>query len=160
YLEADEQIEAPLHGHGLTPADLVVIGRHCVGLDYLLGGMQDQGFRRKFLAVVSTGGLLAARRGECDVAGIHLLHPETNVYNRPYLSDDLVLIPGYGRLQGILFRRGDARFEGRTVAAAVTEALGDPQCILINRNRGSGTRLLIDRLLGESRPPGYLAETK
>ncbi len=149
-----------LLGNGLQPADLVVIGSHCVGLDYLLGRMHERGFRSKFLAVGSSGGLMAARRGECDVAGIHLLNAETNEYNRPFLSADLVLIPGYGRLQGLLFRRGDARFEGRSVSEAVALALGDSGCILINRNRGSGTRLLIDRLLGANRPPGYLAEAK
>jgi putative molybdopterin biosynthesis protein len=36
----------------------------------------------------------------------------------------------------------------------------DSDCILINRNRGSGTRILIDRLLGSARPPGYLRESK
>src|SRR5262249_58777307 len=36
----------------------------------------------------------------------------------------------------------------------------DPKCILINRNRGSGTRILIDRLLGAARPAGYLAEAR
>jgi putative molybdopterin biosynthesis protein len=122
--------------------------------------MQERGFRSKFLAVGSTGGLMAAGRGECDVAGIHLLHAETNVYNRPYLSADLVLVPGYGRLQGVLFRRGDPRFEGRTASAAIALALGDSECVLINRNRGSGTRVLIDGLLGAHRPLGYLAEAK
>jgi putative molybdopterin biosynthesis protein len=138
----------------------VVIGSHCVGLDYLLGRMQQLGHRSKFLAVGSMGGLTAARRGECDLAGIHLLDPETNTYNRPYLSDDLVLLPGYRRLQGIVFRPGDRRFEGWTVEEAVAAARADPNCVLINRNRGSGTRLLIDRLLGAARPPGYLTEAR
>ena len=53
--QADETVEVHLLGHGLQPADLVVIGSHCVGLDYLLGRMQEQGFRSKFLAVGSTG---------------------------------------------------------------------------------------------------------
>jgi putative molybdopterin biosynthesis protein len=160
YLEAGETVEVHLLGRGLRPADLVVIGSHCVGLDFLLGRLQERGFRSKFLAVGSTGGLLAARRGECDVAGIHLLHPETNVYNRPYLSEDLLLLPGYGRLQGIVFRHGDHRFENLAVADAVAHALADPDCVLINRNRGSGTRVLIDRLLGSARPPGYLTEAR
>jgi putative molybdopterin biosynthesis protein len=160
YLEAEEMVEVHLLGSGLQPADFVVIGSHCIGLDYLLSRMHERGFRSKFLAVGSTGGLMAARRGECDLAGIHLLHPETNVYNRPYVTEDLVLIAGYGRLQGIVFRRGDARFEGRAVSEAVALALQDPACILSNRNRGSGTRLLIDRLLGGDRPAGYLAEAK
>jgi putative molybdopterin biosynthesis protein len=160
YLEAGDIVAVHLLGSGLEPADLVVIGSHCIGLDYLLGRLHERNIRSKFLAVGSTGGLMAARRGECDVAGIHLLHPETGVYNRPYLTDELLLITGYGRVQGIVFRRGDARFEGRTVSAAIALALQDPDCILINRNRGSGTRLLIDRLLGDNRPAGYLAEAK
>jgi putative molybdopterin biosynthesis protein len=160
YLEAGETVVVHMLGRGLHPADLVVIGSHCVGLDYLLGRLQEQGFRSKFLAVGSTGGLMAARRGECDLAGIHLLHPETNTYNRPYLSDDLILIPGYGRLQGIVFRKGNARFEGRSIAEAVAQALADPGCVLINRNRGSGTRILIDRLLDQARPAGFLTEAR
>jgi putative molybdopterin biosynthesis protein len=112
------------------------------------------------LAVGSTGGLNAARRGECDLAGIHLLDPKTNTFNRPFLTDDLILIPGYGRLQGIVFRPGDARFEGRAVQEAVARALADSECVLVNRNRGSGTRVLIDRLLGAARPAGYWAEAR
>ncbi len=160
YLEAGDRVDVHLLGRDLRPADLVVIGSHCVGLDYLLGQLQQRGFRSKFLAVGSTGGLTAARRGECDVAGIHLLDPETDRYNRPFLTPELELLPGYVRLQGIVFRKGDSRFEGRTAADAVGAALADPGCVLVNRNRGSGTRVLIDRLLGEARPPGYLAEAR
>src|SRR5439155_6243897 len=80
YLEAGEVVDVHLLGGGLRPADLIVIGSHCVGLDYLLGRLHDQGFRTKFLAVGSTGGLTAARRGECDLAGIHLFDPATNTY--------------------------------------------------------------------------------
>jgi putative molybdopterin biosynthesis protein len=110
--------------------------------------------------VGSTGGLIAARRGECDLAGIHLLDPETNTYNRPFLGTDLLLLRGYGRLQGIVYRSGDVRFEGRAAAEAVATALADPECVLVNRNRGSGTRVLIDRLLGSAQPPGYLTEAR
>src|SRR5262249_10207733 len=153
YLEAGDVVDIHLLGQGLRPADLVVIGSHCVGLDYLLGRLQEQGIRSKFLAVGSTGGLSAARRGEVDLAGIHLLDPTTGVYNRPYLGDDLLLIPGYGRLQGIVYRKDDPRFEGCSLSDATAAALADPQCVLVNRNRGSGTRVLIDRLLGPHRPP-------
>jgi putative molybdopterin biosynthesis protein len=160
YLEAGDVLEVHLLGHGLRPADLVVIGSHCVGLDYLLGRLDERGIRSKFLAVGSTGGLNAARRGECDLAGVHLLDPATDTYNTPFLGDDLELLPGYGRLQGIVFRPGDRRFEGRGVADAVAAALADPECALVNRNRGSGTRVLIDRLLGNARPPGSLTEAR
>jgi putative molybdopterin biosynthesis protein len=160
YLEAGAAVEVHLLGQGLQSADLVVIGSHCVGLDYLLGRLQDGGVRTKFLAVGSSGGLAAARRGECDLAGVHLLDPETGTYNRPYLSGDLRLLPGYRRLQGIVFRRGDGRFEGRTAASAAAAALADPDCVLVNRNRGSGTRVLIDGLLGGAAPPGHLTEAR
>jgi putative molybdopterin biosynthesis protein len=160
YLESGDAVEVHLLGQGLQSADLVVIGSHCVGLDYLLGRLRERGLRTKVLAVGSTGGLAAARRAECDLAGIHLLDPATGAYNRPFLGDDLLLLPGYRRMQGIVFRRGDARFEGKSLAEGVAAALADPGCVLVNRNRGSGTRVLIDRLLGGARPAGYLAEAK
>jgi putative molybdopterin biosynthesis protein len=160
YLEARSVVDVYQLSRGLRAADLVVIGSHCVGLDYLLGRLQERGVQSKFLAVGSTGGLEAARRGECDLAGIHLLDPQTGEYNRPYLSADLQLIPGYRRLQGIVFRPGDTRFAGRTPEEAVRAALADADCVLINRNRGSGTRLVIDQLLHGARPPGYSAEAR
>lgn len=160
YVEAGDRVEVHLLGEGVRPADLVVIGSHCVGLDYLLGQLDERGFRSKFLAVGSTGGLQAARRGECDLAGIHLLDPKTDTYNRPFAGDDLVWLQGYGRLQGIVFRPGDPRFEGLTIETAVANALADPACVLVNRNRGSGTRVLIDRLLGSAQPPGFLSEAR
>jgi putative molybdopterin biosynthesis protein len=160
YLETGDMVDVHLLGVGVRPVDLVVIGSHCVGLDWLLGRLRDRGFRSKFLAVGSTAGLAAARRGECDLAGIHLLDPATNTYNRAYVTEDLILVPGYGRLQGIVFRRGDARFDGRSVPEAVAQALADPECVLVNRNRGSGTRLLIDQLLGARQPQGYWTEAR
>jgi putative molybdopterin biosynthesis protein len=160
YLEADETVHVHLLSEGVQPADLVVIGSHCVGLDYLLGRLQDSGWRSKFLAVGSMGGLAAARRGECDLAGIHLLDPKTREYNRPFLGDDLRIIFGYGRLQGIVFRKGDSRFEKHSIPDAMAAALADASCILVNRNRGSGTRILIDQLLGNAQPTGYLAEAR
>jgi putative molybdopterin biosynthesis protein len=160
YLEAGEEVEVRLLGKGLRPAELVVIGSHCVGLDYLLGCLRKQGFHSKFLAVGSSGGLAAAERGECDLAGIHLFDPATGTYNKPFLTGGLMLLPGYSRMQGLVFRRGDERFEGRTITDAVAAALKDANCILVNRNRGSGTRVLIDGLLGSARPPGYPMEAR
>jgi putative molybdopterin biosynthesis protein len=58
-------------------------------------------------------------------------------------------------LQGVVFRKGDKRFEGRSAAEAVKAVLDDPACIMINRNAGAGTRVLIDELIGSARPPGY-----
>lgn len=167
-VEAGTRVEVQLLGQRLQPADLVVIGSHCVGLDYLLGQLQRRGVSVKSLYVGSTGGLAAARRGQCDLAGVHLLDAATGVYNRPFLTADLELIRGYGRLQGIVYRRGDQRFEGKEPAAALAAVLADPQARMVNRNAGSGTRILIDRLLetkgsqsgAGSLPAGYAVQVK
>jgi putative molybdopterin biosynthesis protein len=153
-------VDVQLLGRELQLADLVVIGSHCVGLDYLLGELQQRGIRSKFLAVGSTGGLEAARREECDLAGIHLLDPNTNRYNRPFLTPALDLIRGYGRLLGIVFRRGDERFEGRTARDAIATAKSDPECVMVNRSQGSGTRAVIDRLLEGAKPRGYAVQPR
>jgi len=159
-VEAGSPVTVRLLGSQLRPADLVVIGSHCVGLDFLLGKLQDRGFHTKFMAVGSTAGLEAAKRGECDLAGMHLLDPDRGQYNLPYLTAELELVEGYGRLQGVLFRRGDGRFEGCTATEAIARVKDDPDCVMVNRNRGSGTRILIDRLLDGSEPPGYSVQTR
>jgi putative molybdopterin biosynthesis protein len=144
----------------LQLADLVVIGSHCIGLDYLLGELHQQGVRSKFLAVGSLAGLEAATRGECDLAGVHLLDATSGEYNRPFLTPTLELISGYGRLQGIVFRAGDTRFEDRLADEAIATAVSDPSCVMVNRNQGSGTRALIDRLLHGAKPPGYAVQPR
>ena len=154
-VQAGTLVDIQLLGRELQLADLVVIGSHCLGLDYLLGALHERGVRSKCLAVGSTAGLDAARRGECDVAGIHLLDTKTHQYNRPFLVPELDLVDGYGRLQGVVFRRGDRRFEGRAAREAIAEARHDPTCVMVNRNQGSGTRALIDRLLEGARPAGH-----
>lgn len=159
-VEAGTVVDVRLLARDLRLADLVVIGSHCVGLDYLLGELQGLGFSTKFLAVGSTAGLDAVSRGQCDVAGIHLLDPQSGQYNRPFLTGDLELIPGYGRLQGLLHRPGDARFEGKTAKAAVAGVRADADCMMVNRNAGSGTRILIDGLLQGHKPPGYAVQAK
>lgn len=159
-VEAGTTVPVQLLGRDLRPADLVVIGSHCIGLDYLLSELEASGVGVKFLAVGSTAGLEAVQRGQCDLAGIHLFDPATGQYNLPFLSPDLELIPGYGRMQGILFRPGDPRFEGKSAQEAAELARQDESCHLINRNMGSGTRVLIDRLLGSARPPGYSLQAR
>jgi putative molybdopterin biosynthesis protein len=159
-VQAGTTISVQLLGRDLQLADLIVIGSHCIALDYLLGELDRQGVRSKFLAIGSTGGLYAAMRGECDLAGVHLLDPITGEYNRPFLTPELDLIRGYGRLQGIVFRRGDGRFEGRAAPDAIAGAIADPACVMVNRNQGSGTRVLIDRLLGGAKPHGYAVQPR
>jgi putative molybdopterin biosynthesis protein len=54
-----------------------------------------------------------------------------------------------------VFRPSDARFEGRSAEAALHAALADPAALMVNRNAGSGTRVLIDSLLGGAKPAGH-----
>ena len=204
-VEAGEPVQVRLIGRQREVADLIVMGSHCVGLDLLLSQLQRRGVTSKLLNVGSSAGLLATKRGECDIAGIHLLDPLTGEYNRPFLSDAVELIPGYGRSQGIVFRRGDTRFEGRSLDEIVGMVTGRDQatqpsdatsfnrvgnaprderhgelvhhstrgalptrlneaapssetCVMVNRNQGSGTRILIDRLLAGAKPPGYAVQ--
>jgi putative molybdopterin biosynthesis protein len=157
-VEAGQPVEVRLLGRDLELADLVVIGSHCVGLDWLLSELQRRGVVAKLLTVGSSAGLEAARRGECDLAGVHLLDPLTGEYNRPFLSPGVELISGYGRRQGIVHRSGDPRFAGRSLDEIVATVASDADCTMVNRNQGSGTRILIDRLLGGARPSGYAVQ--
>jgi len=141
-------------------ADLTIIGSHCVGLEVLIDWLESEGISVKALNVGSTGGLAAAKRGECDIAAIHLMDPETGEYNRPFLTPALHLIPGYRRLQGIVYRKGDPRFEGRSLEDVIGGAIAAPDCLMVNRNAGSGTRILTDRLLGGAKPAGYWSQPK
>jgi molybdopterin molybdotransferase/putative molybdopterin biosynthesis protein len=65
------------------------------------------------------------------------------------------LVKGWQRMQGVLFRPGDGRFEVRRASDAIKIALADDNCLMVNRNAGAGTRALIDKLLAGARPPGY-----
>ncbi len=159
-VEAGSAVQVQLIGQDLSPADLVVIGSHCVGLDYLMSQLQDRGFKTKLLAVGSSGGLEAAIRGECDLAGIHLYDPGSDQYNQPFLSETTRLIPGYQRTQGLLYRRGDQRFEGKDVATFIEQAIASDECVMVNRNQGSGTRIHIDRLLAGAEPTGYAVQAR
>jgi putative molybdopterin biosynthesis protein len=159
-LAAETPVRVQLIARALRLPDLNIIGSHCVGLDAIIDRLQASGVSVKALNVGSMGGLAAAKRGQCDVAGIHLMDPDTGAYNRPFLSETLDLVPGYRRLQGIVFRQGDRRFEGRTAEAAMAAVLADSGCVMVGRNAGSGTRMLIDRLLDGARPPGYWSQPK
>ncbi len=135
--------------------DLVIAGSHCVGLEPIADALTATGFAVRILALGSMGGVQAAKRGECDVAPLHLLHAETETWNAPFLDESLELVEGWRRVQGVVFRKGDGRFEGKTAQEAIAAALADPACLMVNRNPGAGTRILIDRLLAGRRPEGW-----
>ena len=154
-MPAGTEAEVTLFTPHVRVPDLVIVGSHCTGLDLVTAPLARAGLTVRSIAVGSLGGLAAAKRGECDLAPIHLFDDRSESYNTPFLTDGLELVPGWRRMQGIVFRKGDARFEGRSAQEAVRSALADPACIMVNRNQGAGTRILIDRLLGDARPDGY-----
>ena len=155
-LPAGTRAEVRLLTPRVTVPDLAIVGSHCTGLDAAIGMLAERGFSARVMAVGSLGGLAAAKRGECDLAPIHLLDPASGTYNAPFLGPGLSLVPGWRRLQGFVFRADDARFTpAATVEAALAAALADPDCLMVGRNTGAGTRILIDRLLGPARPDGY-----
>ncbi len=161
-LEAGEDTTIHLLGESTRPSDLMIIGSHCVGLDFLLGEMQKRGVSCKFLTVGSMGGILAAQRGECDLAGTHLLDVASNQYNSHLLTAELALIKGYRRSQGLLFRKDDSRFAlvKQNIQETIRQLMENQNVRMINRNLGSGTRVLLDRLLAGQRPSGFFQEAK
>ena len=154
-LDAGTNARVTLIGQAAKAPDVVIMGSHDVALDVVVGALGERGFSARTIAVGSQGGVNAALRGECDVAPVHLVDPGTGIYNKHLLAPGLSLVKGWKRMQGVLFRPGDKRFEGKTAQQAAEAALADPKCLMVNRNAGAGTRVLIDKLLGGKRPPGY-----
>ena len=153
-LDAGTDMPVTLIGAARMP-DLVIMGSHDVALDVVLSALTRQGFSMRTIAIGSQGGVTAVSRGECDLAPVHLLDPSGAVYNKHLVTPGLSLVEGWQRMQGVVFREGDIRFAGKSAADAVKAALADPDCLMINRNAGAGTRVLIDRLLDGKRPPGH-----
>ncbi len=101
------------------------------------------------LAITFSGsleGLVALARGEADVAGCHLLDEDTGDYNAPFVrrllpGRPVVLVTLASRQQGFMLRPG---LEAAEVDAA---AIARRRWRVANRQRGSGTRVLLDHVL-------------
>jgi putative molybdopterin biosynthesis protein len=159
-LDAGSVVDVTLIGGAAHAPDLVIMGSHDVALDVVVGALAERGFSARTLAVGSLGGVAAASRGECDIAPVHLIDPASGEYNVHLAAPGLRLVRGWQRMQGILFRPGDKRFEGRSAHDGLKGALADSAALMVNRNAGSGTRVLVDRLLAGARPPGYANQPK
>jgi putative molybdopterin biosynthesis protein len=159
-LDAGTRARVTLIGPSAALPDLVVTGSHCVALDAVIGALAVQGFSARTIAVGSQGGVTAAQRGECDLAPTHLIDPATGIYNAHLIRPGLALVKGWQRMQGFVHRADDLWFAGRTAGQAVERALADPKCLMVNRNAGAGTRVLIDKLLAGKRPAGYSNQPK
>jgi putative molybdopterin biosynthesis protein len=129
---------------------IVCIGSHDNTLD-ILANMLRKRYPALSLSsahVGSMGGLMALKKGEAHMAGTHLLDEETGTYNVPYIQKFLkdkrvVLINLVYREQGLVVRKGNPkRIRG-------FEDLLRSDVVFINRQAGSGTRLLTDKHLRE-----------
>lgn len=159
-LDADTRAQVTLIGGSAAAPDVTIMGSHDVALDVVVGALAERGFSARMLAVGSLGGVAAATRGQCDIAPVHLIDPRSGDYNKHLVTPYLSLVPGWKRMQGIVFRRGDARFDGKSAGDAIKAALADAGILMVNRNAGAGTRVLIDRLLAGAKPPGYANQPK
>ncbi len=143
-----ERVQVHLFSPTIEIADLVIIGSHCIGIDVLLRIMSrhQRQVSSKIINVGSLGGLHAVKRGEADLAGIHLLDETSGDYNTPFikrlkLEEKVVLVRGYAREQGLITAKGNPK------RIQNYEDLLRPEVTFINRNAGSGTRIIIDMSL-------------
>ncbi len=144
YLGEGETVEVTLFSSEYKPADLYIVGSHDVGLDKLI---PLTGLNVKVINVGSLEGLKAAARGESDISGVHLVDEETGEYNIPYLIrynvKGATLIRGYMREQGLIVSKGNP------YGVRGLEDVLDKKLCIVNRNKGSGTRALLDLKLKE-----------
>ncbi len=144
-LEAGSQVEVELRRpRSDLESAVVVVGSHDVALDVVADFLRRGGGVSLTSAHVgSLGGLLALRRGEAHMAGVHLLDETSGEYNVPYVRQHLpggttVLVTLAGRSQGLMVAPGNP-LEIRGIAD-----LARPGVRFVNRQKGAGTRLLLD----------------
>ncbi|HJV17152.1 MAG TPA: molybdopterin biosynthesis protein [Bacillales bacterium] len=150
--EQGESVEVEL----LRPLDeikkaIVFNGSHDLTIDILSSILKKEQHDRKIVSshVGSMAGIMAIKKGEAHVAGIHLLDPDTKQYNIPYVNKllaghDVVLVPFLKRKQGFMVAKGNP------LEIKNCEDLVERQAHYINRQKGAGTRILLDLLLRES----------
>lgn len=146
---------------------LVILGSHDLALDVLttqLSQVHSAPLSVFTLPVGSLEGLVALRQGLAQMAGCHLLDAESGEYNLPYVRHlfpdrEITLITLVHREQGLLVAPGNPHKIRRL------EDLTHPDVRIINRNRGSGTRLWLDHALSRFALPaqalcGYEREVR
>jgi putative molybdopterin biosynthesis protein len=159
-----QQIVLPASAEG---GALVILGSHDLALEELASEMRQArpGAPDIFtLPVGSLEGLIALRQGLAQMTGCHLLDAESGEYNLPYVRHlfpdrEITLITLVHREQGLLVAPGNP------CQIRQLEDLTRPGVRIINRNRGSGTRLWLDHELHRlSIPtqalPGYEREAR
>jgi putative molybdopterin biosynthesis protein len=143
-IEAGEKVQVRLYrSKAEIEKTIFCIGSHDLTLDLMAQFLAEQDRRLASANVGSQGGLVALRRGEAHLAGSHLLNPETGEYNISYIRQYMLNIPVkvvalVRRDQGLIVRKGNPKG---------VKSLGDltkPDVRFVNRQRGAGTRVLLD----------------
>lgn len=147
--EAGEEVLVSLYREPKEIENTVVItGSHDLILDVLADMMPQKykGYHVSSTHVGSMGGLMALKRREAHIAPTHLLDEESGVYNDSYIKkifdEPIALIGGVQRIQGIMVKKGNPlNIKG-------IEDLS--KCRFVNRQRGAGTRILLDYLMKQN----------
>ena len=129
---------------------IVIVGSHDNTLDVLADQLRvgDAGLTLSSSHVGSMGGLMAVKRGVCHLAGTHLLDTQSGEYNRSYVQRYLVGTPV--RLVNLVMRdQGLIVPAGNPKGIRGIDDLGRDDIVFINRQGGSGTRILLDYRLGQ-----------
>jgi putative molybdopterin biosynthesis protein len=129
---------------------VVCIGSHDNALDVLVNSIRKKapGFSLSSSHVGSMGGIMALNRREAHIAGVHLLDPATGEYNAPYIKRyipgiRIALVNFVYRIQGLMVRKGNPK-----IITGFAD-LAREDVIFVNRQAGSGTRLLLDKCIAE-----------
>ncbi len=130
---------------------LAILGSHDLALEILaqhLGQMKHDPIDVLVLPVGSLDGLIALRQGTAQIAGCHLLDAESGQYNLPFVHHifpdrEITLITLAHREQGLILASGNPKHI-RSLQDLMREDI-----LMVNRNRGSGTRLWLDRQLAQ-----------
>ena len=127
---------------------ILIVGSNDLALSILLSQLKyrNPNINIEVTYAGSLGGLIALQGGKADLAGIHLLDEETGEYNYPYVKRvlpgrEVAIVHLAYRVQGLMFAMGNPK--------KVTEIadLRRPDVTFVNRQKGSGTRVLLDNVL-------------
>jgi len=130
--------------------NLLATGSHDLALDFLATAIKEYDSRLSLASahVGSMGGIMAIRKNEAHIAGVHLLDINTGEYNNSFIdkyfaNEDVVLVHLAWRIQGFIVAPGNP-LHIKTVKDLVQQ-----KASYINRQKGAGTRLLFDWLLAK-----------
>jgi putative molybdopterin biosynthesis protein len=148
-LEQGEEVEIELYKPlEAIEKGILFTGSHDLSIDIVSTLLKKKDVNRQIISshVGSLAGIMAIRKGEAHVTGIHLLDPEVETYNLPYLEkylagEDVVMIPFLKREQGWIVPKGNP------LNIKTLEDIVEKRAAYVNRQRGAGTRILFDSLL-------------